>query len=232
MVRDFVRELHPQRPRADDVSLQATLDRDLGIDSLGRTELLLRVERAFGIRLPPGTISEAQTVGDLLAAVQKGAPRRRASQMAVATPIALPPVPAAADAQTLTEVLDWHVARHPDRLHATILEDEDTVLGTVTYAQLAEAARHIAAGLVVRDVVPGDRIALMLPTGSDFFAAFFGVLYAGAVPVPIYPPARLTQVEEHMRRQVGILRNAGCRILITVPEALGLCPLSAAKSKP
>ena len=145
--------------------------------------------------------------------------------MAVPPPIALPLVPAAADAQTLTEVLDWHVARHPDRLHATILEDEDTVLGTITYAQLAEAARHIAAGLIIRDVVPGDRIALMLPTGSDFFAAFFGVLYAGAVPVPIYPPTRLTQIEEHMRRQVGILRNAGSRILITVPEALGLVSL-------
>jgi acyl carrier protein len=225
LVRDFVRELHPQRPRADNVALQDTLDRDLGVDSLGRTELLLRIERAFDIRLPPSTISEAQTVGDLLAAVQKGAPRRRATQMAVPPPIALPLVPAAADAQTLTEVLDWHVARHPDRLHVTILEDEDTVLGTITYAQLAEAARHIAAGLIVRDVVPGDRIALMLPTGSDFFAAFFGVLYAGAVPVPIYPPARLTQIEEHMRRQVGILRNAGSRILITVPEALGLVSL-------
>lgn len=117
------------------------------------------------------------------------------------------------------------MARHPDRLHATILEDEDTVLGTITYSQLAEAARHIAASLIIRDVVPGDRIALMLPTGSDFFAAFFGVLYAGAVPVPIYPPARLTQIEEHMRRQVGILRNAGSRILITVPEALGLVSL-------
>jgi len=225
LVRDFVHELHPQRPRTAEVLLQDTLDRDLGIDSLGRTELLLRIEHAFGIRLPRGTISEAQTVGELLAAVQKGAPRRRPTQTAMPPPISLPLVPAAADAQTLTEVLDWHVALHPDRLHATILEDEETILGTYTYAQLADAARHIAAGLVIRDVVPGDRIALMLPTGYDFFAAFFGVLYAGAIPVPIYPPARLTQIEEHMRRQVGILRNAGARILITVPEALRLVSL-------
>jgi 1-acyl-sn-glycerol-3-phosphate acyltransferase len=222
LICDFVHELHPQRPRTDEVLLQDTLDRDLGIDSLGRAELLLRIEHAFGIRLPPGTISEAQTVGDLLAAVQKGAPRRGPTQMAVPPPIPLPLVPAAADAQTLTEVLDWHVERHPDRLHATILEDEETVLATLTYAQLATAARRVAVGLVIRDVAPGDRVALMLPTGSDFFAAFFGVLYAGAIPVPIYPPARLTQIEEHMRRQVGILRNAAPRILITVPEALRL----------
>lgn len=225
LIRDFVHELHPQRAQTGPIQPQDTLDRDLGIDSLGRTELLLRIEQSFGIRLPPGTLAEAQTVGDLLAAVQKAAPRRRLAQTELQQPTPLPFVPAAADARTLTEVLDWHVARHPDRLHVTILEDEETVLDRLTFAQLAEAARRVAAGLISRDVVPGDRIALMLPTGADFFAAFFGALYAGAVPVPIYPPARLTQIEEHMQRQVGILRNAGARILITVPQALGLVSL-------
>ncbi len=38
------------------------------------------------------------------------------------------------------------------------------------------------------------------------------------MPVPIYPPATLSRLEEHLHRQAGILRNAGARILITVPE--------------
>jgi acyl carrier protein len=210
LVCGFVHDLHPQRPRTDEVSLQDTLERDLGIDSLGRAELLLRIEHAFGVRLPSGTVSQAQTVADLLAAVQKGTPRRGPTQMAVPPPLSLPLVPTAADAQTLTEVLDSHVARHADRLHATILDDEETILATVSYGQLAEAARRVAVGLVTRDVLPGDRIALMLPTGSDFFAAFFGVLCAGAIPVPIYPPGRLTQIEEHMRRQVSSLAGFRC----------------------
>ena len=62
----------------------------------------------------------------------------------------------------------------------------------------------------------------MLPTSLDFFVAFFGILYAGAVPVPIYPPMRLSQLEEHLRRQAGILRNAGARLLVTVPEGARL----------
>ena len=135
---------------------------------------------------------------------------------------ALPEVQAAAHARTLLEVLDWHVAQHPGRLHATVLQDDSTVIATLSYAELANAAKAVAAGLIARDVEPGDRIALMLPTGTDFFAAFFGVLYAGAVPVPIYPPMQLTQIEEYARRQAGILRNAGARILITVPEGLRL----------
>jgi 1-acyl-sn-glycerol-3-phosphate acyltransferase len=222
IAREFVRELQGQRARAIDVTPRSRLDRDLGIDSLGRTELILRIERALRVRLPPAAISEVETLADLIAMIDATAPRTSASPLAMRPPESLPQVSAPIDAQTLTQVLDWHVARHPDRLHLTVLEDESTVLGTMTYAQLARAARGVAAGLIARDVSPGDRIALMLPTCVDFFSAFMGVLYAGAIPVPIYPPARLSQLEEHIRRQAGILRNAGATLLITVPEALGL----------
>src|ERR1019366_6630044 len=59
----------------------------------------------------------------------------------------------------------------------------------------------------------------------DCFGGFFGILYAGAVPVPIYPPMRMSQLEDYLRRQAGILRNAGARILITMPEGLRLAGL-------
>ena len=80
------------------------------------------------------------------------------------------------EARTLVDVLEWHVARHPDRLHLTLLQDENTILGTLTYAELADRARKVAAGLAAADILPQDRVALMLPTGLDFFIAFFGVL--------------------------------------------------------
>ena len=37
IARDFIRELHGRRAHAIDVSPRSRLDRDLGIDSLGRT---------------------------------------------------------------------------------------------------------------------------------------------------------------------------------------------------
>jgi len=58
----------------------------------------------------------------------------------------------------------------------------------------------------------------MLPTGQDFFQAFYGALYAGAVPVPIYPPARPAQIGEHLRRQAGMLRNA-CAVILIADDA-------------
>jgi acyl carrier protein len=223
VVNELVRELHTHGGAASPVDLASRLDRDLGIDSLGRTELILRIEQAFRIRLPTDTLAEADTVGDLLSAIGRSVPRAdRETHVTMQAPVLELLVGSPDRAGTLTDVLDWHVREHPDRLHVTLLEDEETVLGTMTYRQLAEASRKVAAALVGEDVVPGDHIALMLPTNLDFFTAFFGILYAGAVPVAIYPPARLSQLEDHMVRQAGILRNAEVKILITIPQALGL----------
>jgi 1-acyl-sn-glycerol-3-phosphate acyltransferase len=221
IVDELARELRPQHVRQASVGSSSRLERDLGIDSLGRAELILRLERAFGVRLPINLIAEADTVGDLLRALdQAGQWGTRIVIPSVALPLAA--ISAATEANTLLEVLEWHVAQHPDRLHVTVLEDEATVVGKLTYGELATASRAIAAGLIERDIMPGDRVAIMLPTGVEFFAAFFGILYAGAVPVPIYPPMQRSQIEDYARRQAGILRNAGARMLITVPEGLKL----------
>ncbi|MDO8876508.1 MAG: AMP-binding protein [Pseudolabrys sp.] len=229
LVSTLVRELHPQRMRLTDIRLSSRIERDLGIDSLGRAELILRIERAFRVRLPAQTIGEAETVHDLVKALERAGPELRRAALEAPAGLTLPSVSAATEARTLIEVLEWHTAQHPDRLHLTVLQDEVTVLGTLTYGELSARARAIASGLIARDVAPGDRIALMLPTSIDYFIAFFGILYAGAIPVPIYPPMRLSQIEDHLRRQIGILRNAGACLLITMPEGLRLAGLLRAQ---
>jgi 1-acyl-sn-glycerol-3-phosphate acyltransferase len=226
LVRELVRELAPQRLKRGDVTLASRLDRDLGIDSLARTELILRIERAFRVRLSVTEVAEMESVRDLLNAVGHAAPgglTAHAPDVAVHAATKLIGQPN--HAKTLTEMLDWHAENHPDHLHVTVLQDENVALGTMSYRDLQTAARAVAQGLISRDIVPGDRIAMMLPTSTDFFASFFGILYAGAVPVPIYPPARMAQLEEHMRRQIVILRNAGARALVTVPEGRALAVL-------
>jgi acyl carrier protein len=225
IVRKLLREIQPQKRFA--LSLESRLDRDLGLDSLSRAELLMRVEQAFRTRLPEGTLNEAETVGDLLAALSGSAAESRVAVDTLSRVEALPPVAAPAAAGTLVEALEWHAAHHPERPHLTYLPD-GAEPATLTYGELSRAAREIAAGLLARKINRGDRIALMLPTGVDFFISFFGVLYAGAVPVPIYPPARLSQLEDHVQRQSGILRNCGARLLITTERGKTL----AASIKP
>src|SRR5688572_10897673 len=69
VVRDLVREIAPQRLKRGDLTLGSRLDRDLGIDSLARTELVLRIERAFRVRLPVTEVAEMETVADLAKAL-------------------------------------------------------------------------------------------------------------------------------------------------------------------
>src|SRR5262245_19235604 len=64
LTREFVASTHPQRIGA--LTLDSQLTRDLGVDSLGRAELLLRVEQAFHCGLPERALTEAETPRDLL----------------------------------------------------------------------------------------------------------------------------------------------------------------------
>ena len=225
LVGDLAEELHPRRARKAQLRLDSQLDRDLGFDSLGRVELLYRLERAFGIKLPEALLGEAETPGDLLASVLEAeAAEGPAIEVESALGVLKAAEAAPREAATLLEVLDWHVQAHPERPHV-LLPAGGGQEETITYASLAERARAVASGLREFGLAPAQRVAIMLPTGSDFFIAFFGTLYAGGVPVPIYPPMRRSQIEEHLRRQAKILSNAETSFLIAGPEARPLAAL-------
>jgi 1-acyl-sn-glycerol-3-phosphate acyltransferase len=216
ILRALAVELQPRLGHGLAVGANSDLDRDLGLDSLSRAELLLRLNRRFGVQLPESLLGQARTAGDLLAALcaARPGPVAPAQEPAAPSPTALLPAPEPMRTSTLVEVLAEHAGSRGDRVHLRLWR-RDGQEEPVTYAALDQAARRVAAGLIAREVRPGERVGLMLPTEPGFFPAFFGVLYAGAIPVPIYPPARPHQIEDHLRRQAGILRNAEASLLIT-----------------
>src|SRR5262244_1073937 len=69
IVQQLALELHPHKHQALTVTLDSALERDLGFDSLGRMELLLRLERAFGVQLPEQVVVTAEVPRDLVQAV-------------------------------------------------------------------------------------------------------------------------------------------------------------------
>lgn len=216
IVEQLYREVHGSSgliPKAD-----SSLERDLGLDSLARSELLLRIERHFGVQLPEGVLASALTPRDLLRALgaaKASVPAGPAPPAALELEVAEERPTAAA---TLVDVLEWHVSAHPDRTHVLFYRSADTT-ETLTYGGLLASARRLARGLRGHDLPPGRAVAIMLPSGFDFFAAYFGALIAGGVPVPLYPPVAPTRLAEELRRQSGILGNCQAPILITVAEA-------------
>ena len=212
VIRELLLELGSERA-AESLTMNSLLDRDLGLGSLERVELLVRLEARFKTRLPEEAAQEAETPGDWARAIFDGdKPAGRHDRYRIAQPARSAPE-APASARCWPDVLRHHAQIEPDRVQIHLLEEESG--RDITYGQLLETASRVAAGLYDAGLRPNETVAIMLPTCTDFFYAFFGVMLAGGVAVPIYPPARPDKIEEYVRRQVLILRNAEVRFLIS-----------------
>jgi 1-acyl-sn-glycerol-3-phosphate acyltransferase len=204
------------------VTLETDLAGDLGLDSLAIVELHDRLEGAFGVTLSEDVLATATTPGDWLRAILDA---RTAAGHPPALPIPPPAVRSGGgawpqDAETLVEALSWHVERHSDLVSVRILGSHDQPpVDELTYRDLVTGAGAIARGLVDEGLGRGERVVIMLPTGRDYFVAFLGAILAGGVPVPIYPPATPSVLEEHLGRQALLLEDAGASVLIAGPEA-------------
>ncbi|MDP1535971.1 MAG: 1-acylglycerol-3-phosphate O-acyltransferase [Burkholderiales bacterium] len=246
IVRSVADELRPQAGLAASLGLDHSLERDFGLDSLARVELIARINHdlgpASGVVLGEAALTEAETPRDLLRFITiggvatAGPPVARVPRAPASDATGEPqPAPAAQpyppdSVQTLVEVFDWHLQHQPQRVLITLYGEGDTRT-ELRYAELHRDAVALAAGLHALGLAKGDSVAIMLPTGREFFAAFFGALLAGCVPVPLYPPARPSQLEDHLRRIAGILRNAQARVLVTVERAKPLAQLLRAQAE-
>jgi amino acid adenylation domain-containing protein/thioester reductase-like protein len=115
--------------------------------------------------------------------------------------------------QSLGDALRERVRQTPERTAYVYLTNGEGEESTLTYRQLDERARIIAAQLQSRPC-KGERILLMYPQGLDFVTAFFGCIYAGAIAVLVYPPAN-KRMAERMQR---IVTDCGVSRVLTSSE--------------
>jgi long-chain acyl-CoA synthetase len=101
----------------------------------------------------------------------------------------------------LAGVLDQHLIKGPART-AIISGDK-----RLTYAQLSAMASQVAGGLVAMGIRPGDHVALMCPNLPYFPMAYFGILKAGAVVVPLNVLLRPREIAYH-------LRDSDCKVIL------------------
>jgi fatty-acyl-CoA synthase len=102
---------------------------------------------------------------------------------------------------TLGDLLVRGAEQHPDR-DALVLPGV-----RLSYRELEERATQVARSLAAAGVTRGDRIGLFMTNGPEFVEILFGILFTGAVAVPVN--ARFTA------RELGyVVRDAGLKVLL------------------
>jgi fatty-acyl-CoA synthase len=92
----------------------------------------------------------------------------------------------------------------------------------MSYVQLSQRAAASGGALADAGLAPGDRVLLVLPDERDFLESFFGAIWTGAIPVPLFPPFMLAQLAtyvEHIRR---IAKQCEASALVTIAEVAEL----------
>jgi long-chain acyl-CoA synthetase len=101
----------------------------------------------------------------------------------------------------LAAIVTGSSARVPDSVAVRLGEAE------LTYAELDERSARLATLLAAHGVAPGDRVGVMLPNVPEFPVAYYGVLRAGAVVVPMNVLLK--------RREIAFyLEDSGAKLLL------------------
>jgi fatty-acyl-CoA synthase len=93
--------------------------------------------------------------------------------------------------------------------------DLDETERFLRWPEIAARAARAAGTLHTAGVRPGDRVAMAIPTSPLFLDAFFGTLWLGATPVPLYPPVRLGRLDEYIAKTARMLDLVDATALIS-----------------
>jgi len=98
-----------------------------------------------------------------------------------------------------------------------------------TYREMRRDAVATAHRLVAAGVAPRDRVALIAETGPEFAGLFFGVIYAGAWPVPIPLPTSFGGRDSYID-QLGVQLKSSDPKLLFYPREIESLAIAAAQA--
>lgn len=131
--------------------------------------------------------------------------------------------------RSMVGLLCERAVTQPDDVAYVFLSDGEQPSASITWSALERRARAIGRALQSQ-VEPGARVLVMFPPSLDFVAAFFGVLFAGAIAVPAYPPAG-SRADRTVSRLRGMVTDAGIS-LVVAPTSLATRATALAGAMP
>jgi acyl-CoA synthetase (AMP-forming)/AMP-acid ligase II len=109
------------------------------------------------------------------------------------------------------------IPRDKDLSKTAIIEYDGSRERAFSYAEIDGIAKGVARALTGRGLKHGDRVAILAANSAEYVAAYFGIMRAGYVAVPVnfkFPPATID----------FILRDCGAKLVICDPARRQSCP--------
>jgi fatty-acyl-CoA synthase len=93
--------------------------------------------------------------------------------------------------------------------------DRDSDGNFYSFDRLREEAMRRAAHFRSYGLKKGDRLAMIVPDGEDFVPTFLAAVWAGIVPVPLYPPLSMGKLDTYVDTLVAIMTKAKPTYVVT-----------------
>lgn len=94
-------------------------------------------------------------------------------------------------------------------------QDEAGAETPYSFSEIEQKTASIAAGIQQAGLKKGDRIGIIVVEPEQFVLTFLAALRLGVVPVPLYPPLSMGNLDAYAQRTATILKSAGARMLVT-----------------
>jgi long-chain acyl-CoA synthetase len=102
------------------------------------------------------------------------------------------------------QLLDNTAPKYPDRPSVRFFGKQ------YTFAQMLDFSNRFAAGLRNLGIQKGDKVGILLPNCPQYIIAYYGILKAGGVVVPLNPLYTARELSFH-------IENSGAETVVTIP---------------
>ena len=119
--------------------------------------------------------------------------------------------------KSIVEVFVKKTLEHPDRIAITLISDDDSE-EKISYGQLHSKASSCARILQSNGIKKQDIVIICLNHSPELVAAFWGILYAGAIPVISHYPEQVPNRDKFKEQICSFVKNSGARGVIALPE--------------
>ncbi|MCP4629434.1 MAG: fatty acyl-AMP ligase [bacterium] len=119
--------------------------------------------------------------------------------------------------ESIVEPFIEKTLENPDR-NAIILISDDDSEEKISCGQLHSNAISLSQTLQSNGIKKQDIVIICLNHSPELVAAFWGILYAGAIPIISHYPEHVPNHNKFKEQICGLVKNSGARGLITLPE--------------